>query len=480
MSQSAKSEPVWLVLTVLVLAELTCAFEASMIYAALSGLHRLYGDPVRVGWLITGFLLVSAGAAAICGRLGDLYGRRTVLLYVLGLAALGSFISLVATDLGWIIAGRAVQGVSAAILPLCFGLARERLPADRVAFAIGVVAGTAMFGAALGYGAGGFLVDNFHWQSIFKVSFALALVSMVAVAWKLSPLTVAAPTQALDLLGGVLFVPGITGLVFAVSRGREWGWTDARMLGLLALSALILGWWVRHELRQKQPLIDVRLLANRQIGLANLCFFLAAFGSFQSQMILLPLLQQPTWTLVGLGISATLAGSLKGGMGLVGMVTSPWAGSLCGRWGGRHVLMLGAGMLALAWVVMVLRHDSVALVLTINFFLVLGMTFVYTAVPSLVVEAAPSDRVSEATGISSVLRAVAGALGSQAIAYALSTSTVSDPTQGPGRFPTEAAYSSAFTLVAASAALCLIAAWLLPRRTVAPDAAKATPHGARA
>jgi MFS family permease len=470
----------WLVLGVLIIAELTSAFEASMIYAALSGLHRIYGDPLLVGWLITGFLLVSAGAAAICGRLGDLFGRRTVLLWMLVFSALGSALSAWATSLEWIIVGRAIQGMSAAILPLCFGLVRENMPAAKVPLAVGVIAGTAMLGASFGYMAGGFIVDRFPWQTLFYVSTAMAVLSFATVWLWLKPTAGAASSaKSLDLVGGVLFVPAITGVVFAISKAKAWGWLDGRMLGLLVVSLILLLLWVRHELKHPNPLIDVRLLANRQIGLANLCFALAAFGSFQSQLILLPLLQQPTWTLVGLGITATLAGTLKGGMAAMGMFSASWGGSLAGRYGGRYVLLIGAVMLTLTWLVLTINHASLAFVLIANIFIVFGMTVLYAAVPNLVVEAAPADRSSEATGMSSVIRAIGGALGAQAIAYALASSTISDPSHGPGRYPTDDAYTAAFALVAAASFLCTIAAWFLPRRVPSAKAsvsAKLAPH----
>lgn len=463
MTDTSTPKSPWLFLVVLIVAELTSAFEASMIYSALSELHRIYGDPVRVGWLVTAFLLVSAAAAAICGRLGDIYGRRTILLWMLMFSALGSMISYFSTNLDWIIFGRAVQGMSAAILPLCFGLVRECMPKEKIPFAVGVIAGTAVTGGALGYMAGGVIVDYLPWHTMFLFAAVMAVLGFIAVFAGLPPSPRNAQTQTLDLVGGILFVPGVTGIVFAVSRARSWGWVDARMIGLLAASLLLIAIWVRHELKQKQPLIDVRLLATPQIGLANLCFALAAFGAFQSQMILLPMLQQPTWTEVGLGISASAAGVIKGGMALLGMFFASWAGSVAGRRGGRHVLLMGAIVLAFAWGALAVEHSRLWFVLSMNLLSVFGMTVLYAAVPNLIVAAAPADRASEATGVSSVIRAIAGALGSQAIAYALSMSTITDPTKGAGKFPTNEAYTAALALVAATCLLCAIVAWFLPR-----------------
>ena len=103
-----------------------------MMYGALATLMREFRDPVGTGWLITAFLLVGAVSAALCSRLGDLYGRKRLVLLMLACATAGSLIAAFATSLPWLIAGRAVQGFSAALLPLCIGLVREHLPAPRV------------------------------------------------------------------------------------------------------------------------------------------------------------------------------------------------------------------------------------------------------------------------------------------------------------------------------------------------------------
>ena len=109
----------WLViLIVLAFAEVTTSFEVGMMYGALATLMREFNDPVGAGWLITAFLLVGAVSAALCSRLGDLYGRRRLVIVMLVFATTGSLIGAFAPSLPWLIAGRALQGMSAALLPL--------------------------------------------------------------------------------------------------------------------------------------------------------------------------------------------------------------------------------------------------------------------------------------------------------------------------------------------------------------------------
>src|SRR5690606_19106760 len=91
----------------------------------------------------------------------------------------------------------------------------------------------------------------------------------------------------LDLLGGVLFAPGLLGLLLALTNGSRWGWTSPGVLASAAGGAALLSLWVVHSLRQSEPLIDVRLFANRNIAVATLCAALGALGSFQISQFLL-------------------------------------------------------------------------------------------------------------------------------------------------------------------------------------------------
>ncbi|MBX3509705.1 MAG: MFS transporter [Hyphomonadaceae bacterium] len=448
----------WTLLATLVLADITAAFETTMVFTALKELLEEYGEPTKVGWLLTAYLLVSAGSAAVCGRLGDLFGRRALLLGALGLAVLGSIISAASPSLEGVIFGRALQGVSGAVLALCLGLVREHIPASFVAISVGVVAGSAALGGALGMIVGGVLVDSIGWRYIFWASSLLAGISFLASLAFVPASKPVSSSRHLDLLGGLLFVPATTGALLAVSNGDAWQW-DGRFWSLMLGSALLLGFWVRHELRHPDPLIDVRLLARRDVALPNIALALCALGAFQFSQLVLLLLQQPIWTGAGLGLTATAAALWKIPGNIASSAASPLTGFLCGRWGAEKVIVTGMTATAAACIALALAPDQILLVFVIAIVCAVGTSTVYIGVPNIIVAAAPADRISETVGVSSVLRALAMAVGAQLMIVILASSTVHDPNLGQGVFPSLGAYQLTLGLIAAASLASAAVIW---------------------
>jgi MFS family permease len=452
--------PALLIMT-LAVAEMICAVESNMIYAAMATLYKIYGNPVRTGWLITAFLLTSAGAAAVVGRLGDLYGRSRVLIGMIIVALAGSLIALLGRGLEWVIAGRALQGTSMAILPLCYGLLRENLPQDRMSIGIGIIAGVYSFGAGIGWVFGGVVVDHGQWRDIFYYSSAVSVVAL-ALVLRYVPSSLRLPKVRLDILGGLLFLPAVTLVLLGITLAKNLGWLDREILALIGGGGLLMAAWVRHELNHEHPLIDVRLLGNRQIGLCNLTFLLFGFGPLAYSVVFFPLLQQPTWTGVGLGLSATATSLLQIPGIMVAIVGGIVSGRLAVRYTARHPLLLGCTLQAGGFVLLALHHGSLWTVLPLLYMITGGMNMVYTSVPMLILQSAPTDRSSEATGLVQVVRSTGMAVGSQIAAFFLTSAQVRNAATG-ATYPAPPAYTLAFAEMAVFGVILILLALALPR-----------------
>jgi MFS family permease len=448
-------------LVALVIAELAAGLETTLMFAALPTALRTAGHPGEVGLLITGYLLVSAAAAAVCGRLGDLFGRKQVLLTTLGLATLGSVLSAVSPDLRWIVAGRAIQGLSGAVLPLCYGLLRENLPARRVPLGIGLVSAANSFSAAAGFVIGGIVVDRFHWQDIFTCSALLAAAGLVACFLLIPRSPYAGAPVRSDLVGGLLFSPAIGLLVWGISLLQHSGVAAVAPWVWMGAGAGLLFLWAFHELRHEAPLIDVRLLANRRILAGNIASVWASLGALQVLIVFPILLQQPVWTGIGFGLTATVTGLLKLPSNLASVIGASWGGALCARIDNRHV-MLGATLSSLvAWAWLWVQHDVLWWTIVLVCFSSAGFTTLFTSVINIIVSTAPADRISEATAMTSTFRTVAQSVGTQIVTTLFAAEVV---TRGVGpAFPAPRAYGLVLAYMTLASAGAFAAALWMPR-----------------
>jgi MFS family permease len=459
-----RSTPQWLTLAALGAAVLTCAFEISMLYPALPALIREFGDPAAVFWTVTIHYLTAASSVALSGRLGDLFGRKRVLLVVLALSLCGSLLSLSSTTLLGLVIGRGMQGLSAAAIPLSFGIVRQALPPARVPFGVGIVASVAPVIGGVGALIGGLLVDHASWRVLFAVSALVATLTIVLVYCVL-PQGARGAKKQIDFVGGMLLPPSIAALLLAIHFARSWGWLDVRTLALCAAGLALLAFWRRYESRHADPLIDVRLLGQRRIGIANLGMALFGLGALQSNQIFSILLQQPAWTGAGFGATATQTGMLFVPFIVVNMIGGPLSGRLATRYGGRVPALMGMWLTAIGWTALALEHSTLWFVMAMAYIQCLGIAMLFAALPNLVVEDAPGDRTSEATGVLSVVRQIAASIGTQVIGYTLATSTVVDRAGGAAKYSTEAAFTLTMAFVAAVCVASVLVVSRLPKRT---------------
>ena len=445
-------------LLVLAFGALDFGLESSIVLPALPAFATEFGASiVTVSWLATGFLLASVVAVPLFGRLGDLFGRRRLLLVALGAFSAGSLICAVADSIGLLIAGRIVQGAGAAVGPLAVGIARDALPRERLTRAMGVLVGAAGAGAAIGFLLSGVLVDQVSLQSIFWFLFGLSIV-LLAGATALVPAGQAVAGVRVDLAGAVLVASGLTALLLAISKGNDWGWTSGRVLVLFAGAAVLLAAFVLVERSVSQPLIDLEFVGRAPFANALVCAFAIGYAFIVVVIAVPQLAALPVVTGYGLGYSTTSTGLLLVPMAVSSMASAWAAGRFADEVGSRALMAAGSLAAVAGYVALAAAHGTAEAIALATGVLGIGLGFTVTGILTLVGRAATLDKTSVATAVNAVTRTTGSAVGSAAAA-AIITGAL---TVGP--LPAESGFTDCFTMGAIVSGVALLASVLLPGR----------------
>ena len=459
MSDAAEWQPKagWGSVIVLALASAAYALAQTAVLPGLGALSRaLTASPADISWVMSAYLLSAAILTPVFGRLGDMLGKRRMLVTVLAIFTLGSVVAAMATDIWTLVAARVVQGAGGGIIPLCLGIISDSLPPRKRPAALGLISAIAGIGAGGGLLMGGLLVDHASWHWIFWSGAVTAGLATLGAA-RLPDGGVRSPGR-IDVPGILLLAVGLIAPLFALTRTSTWGWADTRTLGLIAAGLVVLVLFVLYERRVAEPLVDMRVLGRPVVLVTNLTTLLFGFGMFGAFVLIPQLAQTPAASGYGFGLDATGAGLLLLPACLTMLVTGGLAGRLGLRYGPKVPLTAGALIAAAGLAGLAAAHGSQGAVIAWSVVLFTGIGLGMAAMPNLIVGGIPRDKTGEGTAVNALIRSVGSSLGSQVVATLLAGSvTVARP------LPTDGAYGQAFWLGAGAIMVAAIAAFLIPR-----------------
>jgi EmrB/QacA subfamily drug resistance transporter len=446
-----------IILTVLSLAGISYALLQSLVVPALPQIQdSLNTTESAVGWVLTAFLLSASVTTPIIGRLGDMYGKERLLIIVLVLLAFGTLIAAVASSLSVMLLGRAIQGVGGGVFPLAFSIIRDEFPARRVPGAIGLVSSLLGIGGGAGVVFAGVVTENLSYHWLFW--FPLVMISFTAVmTWRYIPESPVKNPAEINYRAAALMTAGISGVLLAITETSTWGWGSPKTLGLLAVGLLLTLAWIREELRSREPLVDMRMMAIRGVWTTNTVAFLIGVGMYSSFVLLPELVQEPT-SAGGFGASVTVAGLFLLPATIAIVVVGQMAGVLERRIGSRGAL-IGGAMFALACYILLVGDRSQEWEIYVAAGLLgIGIGLSFSAMANLIVQNVPQGQTGVATGMNAVTRTLGGAFGGQVAATLLSSNL------GAGGIPSSSGFTLSFLMCLIALAAALGFAIAVPRR----------------
>nr|WP_300341171.1 MFS transporter [Actinomyces sp.] len=345
LASSAPQKSVAAVMTALLLACLAFQLNASMLSPALVIMEKELGTTSAViATSQTAFFTAAALFALFLPRLGDMMGRRRLLVWMMVLTGLGCVISALSGLLGSVpllFLGRIVQGVAGPTVPLCLIILKQAVPEPkRYATLLGVV--TAVNGGIAGVDAiaGGFLADHYGFASVFWVMTAFAGTAALAV-WRLTDESRIDEPTPMDWLGSVLLMLAVGAALIAIDQAGKLAaanWIIVAILLVVALVSFVAFW--RQESLSPHPLVTTAYLRSRSTWALLLTTMLTMTGVFALMNGILPALGQDKDYGAGLGADVVSFWTLTP-YALAGLIMGPVAGTLAGRMGYHRVLRVG-------------------------------------------------------------------------------------------------------------------------------------------
>ncbi|MET7478382.1 MFS transporter [Streptomyces sp. NPDC005648] len=464
------------VVAVLAFAGIVVSLMQTLVIPIVPELPKLLDAPASdTAWAVTATLLAAAVATPVVGRLGDMFGKRRMLLVSVVLLVTGSVVCALSESLVPMIIGRAVQGLASAVVPLGISIMRDELPVERLAGATALMSASLGVGGALGLPTAALIADHFDWHVLFWASAGMGVVALALVVLFVPESKVRSGGR-FDLVGGVGMAVGLVSLLLAVSKGADWGWTSGTTLGLFAAAVVVLVAWGFFELRTSEPLVDLRTTARRQVLVTNLASIAIGFSMFAMSLVLPQLLQLPARTGFGLGRSLLTAGLVMAPSGLVMMAFAPVSAAVSKAKGPKVTLMIGALIVAGGYGINIVLMSEVWHLVLVSCVIGAGIGFTYGAMPALIMGAVDPSETAAANSLNTLMRSIGTSTASAIAGVILSQMTIS---LGGVALPSENGFKTVMAIGAGAALLAFAVASFIPRRrpvvTAAPATATAEP-----
>jgi MFS family permease len=448
------------VVPVLAFAGIVVAVMQTLLVPVIKDLPQLLDTaPSNATWVLTSTLLSGAVATPIMGRLGDLYGKRRMLIFSLAVMVVGALVSALTSQLLTMIVGRTLQGFAMGAIPLGIGLMRDMLPRERLGSAMALMSSSIGVGGGLALPAAALVAQHSDWHALFYGAAGLGVLA-IALTLFVVPESPMRAEGSFDLTGALGLSTGLVLLLLPITKGSDWGWSSGTTLGLFAASVVVLLLWGLFELRVKAPLVDLRTTARPAVLFTNLASIMVGVAFYVVSLVLPQLLQLPAATGYGLGQSMVVAGLCVAPLGLTMMFTAPVYARLSARYGPKVTLIIGLLVIAIGYGGGLGLMDAAWQTVVTSVILGAGIGLAYSSLPALIVGAVPASETGAANGLNTLMRSIGTSVSSAVIGMVLANTANH---VGGVAVPTMHGFRVSFLIATAAVAAGLLLALFLPK-----------------
>ncbi len=412
----------WFLLANVMIGTFMAVLDATIVNVGLPKIMASFGVGLdKIEWVLTAYLLALAVMLPTSGWLADKFGYKRMYFYGLLLFTIGSLLCGVSGNEEMLIFSRVVQGLGGGMIqPLGMAIVTREFPPEKRGIALGFWAVSAAASVSFGPLIGGYLVDNFSWQFIFDVNIPVGIAGMIATfiiqeEYKMKDV------RRFDIVGFISVTVFFPVLLYALSEGtavsNSEGWSAPYILACFAISAIALTVFITTELTVAHPLMDLKLLANHNFGIANIVMLIFGVGVFGG-VFLLPLYLQNA-----LGYTALQSGSVFLPVGIIQGIAAPLSGIVSDKINVKIPVVTGL----VAFVLSFLIYTKLSFLTEHNYIMFslylrgIGMGLLFAPLSSVAIREIPRVQMAQASSLLNTIRQLGGSLGIAILATTLST-----------------------------------------------------------
>ncbi len=367
--------------------------------------HTTY---TQISWVITAYVISGTISAAIFGRLADIVGRKKIFVALSVVYTIAVSLGGFATNLGELIAVRALQGLGFGMFPVAFALLNDQVPKERLALAQGILSATFSAGAALGLVLGSYIINTLDWEwsfhSAIPAAAALSILSFIILRDSRSP-----AREKIDFMGVAFLSYTVFSFILAISEGQDWGWMSPTII-LLFVSSLfsLLYFMISERSLSDQPFINLDTLKIRNVLLANFSGLFALASLYFLFFTIPTLLQAPAPA--GFGLSIFDSGLFLLPAAILSMLMAPVGARITLVKGPKVSIAAGSFVLLFAYIFLVFLRSALIYIILGASILGAGLGMVFVGIINILLLSVPPEKAGEATGMNVVFRNVGTAI----------------------------------------------------------------------
>ncbi|MGD9704400.1 MAG: DHA2 family efflux MFS transporter permease subunit [Acidimicrobiia bacterium] len=445
----------WLPMSVVMAATIMVVLDSTVVNVALHEIGVDLGTGSGIEWVVTSYLLAVCAAQPATGWLADRFGRKQIFVSSLAAFTIASVGCAAAPNLTFLVVFRVLQGLGGgALMPVGMAMALDLFPRTRQGRAMSIWGMSAMAAPALGPTVGGWLITSISWHWLFLINLPIGVASVLAGITLLPHIghRERRPFDALGLLSGSI---GLSVAVFGLAQGSTWGWRSSSTIVCLAVGAGLLVGFVRHELHRSDPLIELRMFAERSFRLSIGIIMLVMTAQY-ARLVFVPLQLESLR-----GFTAFRVGTLFFVPAVFSAVGMLIGGRLVDSIGPRRPIIIGCAGMFVAMLAFWLLTLTTPVWVIGTLMSLQGLSWGLTTSPSMIAGLGhlPGHLVAQGSAVRSLAGQVSGALAVAVLGAVVAARMGGNPTATQA----QGAYNSAFLVGAGGVLVALFLAWRLPR-----------------